>query len=105
MSLHVSRRKNEGQDSLLLCAVSVWPGGGRHHHDEQRHPVASEEEIAQADGGVEDHDHHTVELHPLQQHPAEDTQEEVVEHGGHEPAAALQHQGEEGDKRSRIYIY
>lgn len=89
-------RNDEGQDSLILSAVSIRPGGGRQHHNEQRRPVAGEEEVTQADGGVEDQDHHTVELHPLQQHPAEDTQEEEVEHRGHEPAAGLQHQREGG---------
>lgn len=93
MSHQVSCMNTEEQDSLLLSAISVWPGDDRQHHDEQRHSVANEEEVARADGGVEDQDHHMVELHPLQQHPAEDTQEEEVEHGGHKPAATLQTPG------------
>lgn len=76
-------------DSPLLSEVLTRPSGGRQHHDEQRHPVAGEEEVQWADGGVEDQDHHPVELHPFQQHPAEDTQEEEVEHRRHKPAAAL----------------
>lgn len=74
---------------LLLRPVSRRSNAGRYCDDNKGHPIASRKQVEGPDCGVEDLDHHAVQLHSFQEHPGKDRQEEEMEHPRNKPAAAL----------------
>lgn len=74
---------------LLLRAVSRRSNDGRYCDDNKGHPITSRKQVEGPDCGVEDLDHHAVQLHSFQEHPGKDRQEEEMEHPRDKPAAAL----------------
>lgn len=74
---------------LLLCAVSCQSHTGRYDDNHQGNPITTHNQVERPDCGIEDLNHHTVQLDPFQQHPHKDGQEEEMEHHCNKPAAAL----------------
>lgn len=74
---------------LVLCAVFFCSNAGRYDDNNEGHPITSGKQVKGPDCGIEDLNHHAVQLHSFQEHPRKDSQEEEMEHGRHEPAAAL----------------
>lgn len=74
---------------LLLGTISCRSNAGRYDDDNQRNPITSHKQVEVPDCGIEDLNHHTVQLDSFQQHPHKGSQEEEMEHHSDKPAATL----------------
>lgn len=79
-----------GGYSHSVCPVAAVIHGGGHGHDQRRDAVAHQIEVAPAGMLALKHLHqHDVELHALQEHPGESSQEEEVQEGGEDGTGDL----------------